>query len=123
MAPPYDNVFFSCFVVCELLFQLPFFVVATYALLTTKISGSGWFRSACMIYGAHTSTTLVPILASIVTGAETTLNQKAVLCSFYLPYLIFPLWLTFIAATSEDVFHGEKREAVKATGPVHAKIS
>ena len=117
MRPPYNNIFFSSFVMCELLFQLPFFFVATYALLTRKISGDGWFRSACMIYGAHTTTTLVPILARIVTDAATTGNQKIVLCFFYFPYFIFPLWLTLIAATSKDVFLEENKDST-----VHDKL-
>mmetsp|Transcript_18130 Transcript_18130/g.25807 ORF Transcript_18130/g.25807 Transcript_18130/m.25807 type:complete len:176 (+) Transcript_18130:92-619(+) len=119
MTPPYDNIFFSSFVLCELLFQLPFFVVATYALVTSdKISGKGWFRSACMIYGAHTTTTLVPILASIVTEKATTGIQKMTLFLFYFPYLLFPLWLTIIAATTEDMFHDKSRKE----DAVHAKI-
>jgi hypothetical protein len=117
MRPPYDNIFFSSFVMCELLFQLPFFFIATYALLTSKISGKGWFRSACIIYGAHTTTTLVPILASIVTDAATTGSQKILLFFFYFPYFVFPLWLTFISATSKDIFLKENEEAT-----VHAKF-
>jgi hypothetical protein len=116
MKPPYDNVFFSSLVLCELVFQLPFFFIATYALLTRNVSGEGWFRSACMIYGSHTTTTLVPILGSIIADAATDSSQKILLFFFYFPYFIFPLWLTLIAAVSKDVFNGEEKEVI-----VHAK--
>eukprot|EP01063_Lacrimia_lanifica_P037207 TRINITY_DN7571_c0_g1_i1.p1 TRINITY_DN7571_c0_g1~~TRINITY_DN7571_c0_g1_i1.p1 ORF type:complete len:169 (+),score=57.16 TRINITY_DN7571_c0_g1_i1:397-903(+) len=105
MTPPHAP-WFRAVVAGELAFQLPFFFVASYALATRRVDGAGWFRSGCMIYGAHTSTTLIPILASIASDAATTVEEKAVLVGFYLPYLIFPLWLTAIAATSRDVFGG-----------------
>lgn len=96
-----DNVWFSSVVYCELLFQLPFFFVASKMLLSysstihdtpsSAMSNNkdcnrdaraivqeypSWFRSACMIYGAHVSTTLVPILATFVTSHEMTTLQK-----------------------------------------------
>lgn len=118
MKPPYDNVFFSSLVLCELVFQLPFFFIATYALLTRNVSGDGWFRSACMIYGAHTTTTLVPILGSIVSDTATDRSQKIILLSFYFPYFVFPLWLMLIAAVSKDIFNVEDKEEID-----HAKAT
>jgi hypothetical protein len=58
MSPPYQT-WFTAIVTCELLFQVPFFFVAVYALLSGKVSGKGWFRSSCLIYGAHTCTFLL----------------------------------------------------------------
>jgi len=106
MTPPY-SLFLQTFVACELLFQMPFFFVATYALLNSReqvISGSGWFRTACIIYGTHTSTTLFPILASLVFDKELAASEKALLFGFYMPYLIFPAWLVLIASVSKNVF-------------------
>ena len=57
-----------------------------------------------MIYGSSTSTTLIPIFASILTQRDTTVAEKGVLLCFYLPYIIFPLWLVVIAVCEEDVF-------------------
>jgi len=99
---------FKAVVACEVLLQLPFFFFAVYALWTMKVDGRGTFRSLCLIYGSHTATTLVPILATIAAdGSGATTAEKAMLMGFYLPYLAFPLWLVFIAAGSEDVFGGK----------------
>ena len=79
---------FSSLVFIEVLFQLPFFCLAVYALLNngksrnsnnTLIKGDGIFRSLCMIYGSSTATTLVPIFASLLTDTNTTLAEKGVL--------------------------------------------
>lgn len=32
------------------------------------------------------------------------MSEKGILLGFYLPYLIFPLWLVIIAVSNEDVF-------------------
>jgi len=107
---------FSSLVSLEVLFQLPFFLVAVYALLQKQsknceenykhslIRGDGLFRSLCIIYGSSAATSLVPNLASLLTDHDTTVGEKGVLLGFYLPYLIFPLWLVVIAVCEENVF-------------------
>lgn len=79
--------------------------------------GKGWFRSACMIYGASVSTSLIPILAEIASDSMTSLEEKGLLMGFYLPYVVFPFWLMVIAVVSEDVFNdgtvGGEREGKK----------
>jgi hypothetical protein len=94
---------FASLVLCELLFQIPFFFVAARMILSyptktvqqeaqssnrsTKNGNTkqrfvhdedypSWFRSTCIIYGAHTSTTLVPILATFAMSQEMTISQK-----------------------------------------------
>ncbi|ORZ33712.1 transmembrane protein 6/97 [Catenaria anguillulae PL171] len=67
---------FSTFVWCELLVQLPVFVLFSYFLV---------------IYGAHVSTTLVPILATTCSpeampGASTA--QRAAMILVYSPFII-----------------------------------
>ena len=115
MQPPAYDVWFSSVVACEILFQLPFFAYAVYALLDPeRVNGRGIFRSACLIYGSHTATTLVPILATIATDPETNWAQRATLFGFYLPYLVFPLWLVYIAVRNEDVFGGSRAKSNKA---------
>lgn len=104
MRGPHET-WFRSLLVGELVLQLPFFIVAVYVLLNTeKFSGRGWFRSMCMIYGTHTATTLLPILACHCENGDATLMQKAMVIGIYLPYLFFPLWLLYIAFVSEDVF-------------------
>ena len=118
--PP--ETWFSSFVGIEVLLQLPFFVLALYALLHassnnatkesdkhTLIRGDGLFKSLCLIYGSSTATTLIPILSTILSDDDTSAMEKGVLLGFYLPYFIFPVWLVAIAASEENVF-GRKAE-------------
>ncbi|KAL7534684.1 hypothetical protein ACHAXR_007941 [Thalassiosira sp. AJA248-18] len=95
---------FSSMVAIEVLFQLPFFFVAVYAMLQQSKDWDGLFRSLCIIYGSSTATTLVPIFASLLTDQDTTVGEKGVLLGFYLPYFLFPLWLVVIAVCEENVF-------------------
>ena len=106
---------FSSLVSIEVMFQLPFFFLAVYALLQQPrspqkrtIRGDGQFKTLCVVYGSSTATTLVPILQHILSDEETTLSEKGILLSFYLPYLIFPVWLVVIAICNEDMFDSTK---------------
>ena len=112
MVHPHQT-WFSSLVAIEVLFQLPFFFVAVYAIFNsnrtnknTLIRGDGLFRSLCIIYGSSTATTLIPIFASIMTERETTTGEKGVLLTFYLPYIVFPLWLVIISVCEQNVFGG-----------------
>jgi hypothetical protein len=113
-------VWFQSLVVCEFFLQVPFFVTACYFLGQTpppqnpsKINNDSkdeyhypnWFRDACIVYGSHTATTLVPILCAILTNPETVRTQKMVLCGFYVPYLVFPLWILYLAVMSQQDHH------------------
>jgi hypothetical protein len=104
---------FSSLVSIEVIFQLPFFFLAIYAILQQSkqpqkrtIHGDGTFKSLCIIYGSSTATTLVPILQCILTDEETNMSEKGILLGFYLPYLIFPIWLVTIAVCNDDIFGG-----------------
>jgi len=106
---------FSSMIALEVLFQLPFFFIAVYALLQKSpndknaiIRGDGLFRSLCMIYGSSTATTLIPIFGHMLSSETTTIEEKGVLLGFYLPYFIFPVWLVVIAVFEENVFGGTK---------------
>uniref|UniRef100_A0A7S4N251 EXPERA domain-containing protein n=1 Tax=Odontella aurita TaxID=265563 RepID=A0A7S4N251_9STRA len=109
MAEPFEP-WFKSFVACEIVLQLPFFVYAVRALLNppTTAKGKGLFRTLSLIYGSHTATTLIPILIATLADETTTAREKAALFGFYLPYLIFPVWLVAIAVVSEDVFGGSR---------------
>lgn len=107
---------FSSMVAIEVLFQLPFFVLALYAMLQQSkkrsdnplIKGDGIFRSLCLIYGSSTATTLVPIFSTILVDQDTNVGEKGVLLSFYLPYFIFPVWLVVIAVCEENIFASKR---------------
>ena len=77
-APSTDYAWFSSLIFCEILFQLPFFVVAIQTLRreTTSNKYPEWFRMTCIVYGTHVSTTLVPIIGAFVTSYEMTIPQK-----------------------------------------------
>lgn len=114
MNTPFDT-WFQSFVVCEVLLQVPFFIYAVKALLNWQSTdGSGWFRTACLIYGSHAVTTLIPILAETIFNKVNTTAEKCVLVGFYLPYLFFPAWLVYIAATNDNVF---------SEPPIKAKVA
>jgi hypothetical protein len=169
-ATSHDNVWFSSVILCELTFQLPFFFVCVKMILsypetdqetpssykTTKNGNitprinhveeyPSWFRAACIIYGAHVSTTLVPILATFVMSQAMTITQKCstILCTFgrrdipkhvypfgdasqgaliilhsfcpvYMPYLILPLTIMYLAAREDFISAGDAGSRVKS---------
>lgn len=97
-----DLLWFQSFVVLELCFQLPFFVVAVYYLGQTNLEVyPDGFRAACIAYGAHTSTALVPILTSFWSSEHVaTSSERMLLTCLYFPYLAIPLWLLWTTATT-----------------------
>lgn len=111
MRAPHETWLVS-FVTAEVIFQLPFFVLAVHILKSEQSvqtfqksgAGKGWFRSLCFIYGTHTATTLIPILAYLILeNDKASILQKFMVVMIYLPYLLFPAWLVFIAFVSDDV--------------------
>lgn len=69
--------------------QVPFFFIAVYAIVLKK----NWIRIPSIIYSTHVVTAVSLILTDFYNSAKLTFNQKAVLFSFYLPYLLIPLSL------------------------------
>ena len=100
-------IWFKSFIACEVIFQLPFFFIASYALLYEQ----KWIRIPMIIYGTHVSTTLVPILAEFLFSKTNTTTEKAILFSFYLPYFIIPLLLAIVFGVYENPF--EKQGGVR----------
>ena len=80
-APP---LWFRSVVWGEICLQLPFFFLAVKALYDRDEAA---FRVPFVIYGAHTATTMIPILGEIL-GSATAPTRLALI---YLPYLLFPL--------------------------------
>jgi EXPERA (EXPanded EBP superfamily) len=90
---------FRSMVFMEYLIQLPFFFVACYYLGNDNASVyPSWFQSACITYGAHTATTLIPILTALANNDAASPLERVCVFLVYLPYLIFPLWIWYIAA-------------------------
>jgi hypothetical protein len=97
---PYEP-WFQSLVFCEVVLQVPFFIVAVYVLWTNATEPT-WFRTSCLVYGSHASTTLVPILATTLLNSINSLEEKAILIGFYLPYMLIPFWLVYLCATNAD---------------------
>jgi EXPERA (EXPanded EBP superfamily) len=94
---------FRSMIFMEYLIQLPFFFVAcNYLTDVNKLAYPSWFRSACITYGAHTATTLVPILAALANNDAASPLERVCVTFVYLPYLIFPLWIWYIAAWDKE---------------------
>mmetsp|Transcript_22190 Transcript_22190/g.46699 ORF Transcript_22190/g.46699 Transcript_22190/m.46699 type:complete len:191 (-) Transcript_22190:1471-2043(-) len=120
-APSVDIAWFSCLIFCEVLFQLPFFFVAIKFIMAggsnhkndASMSQSQqypeWFRMACVIYGSHVSTTLVPIIGTFITSEEMTIKQKCATTAIYSPYFIFPFWLMLLAVREDFVKASDTR--------------
>ncbi|GJE90316.1 DUF2781 domain-containing protein [Phanerochaete sordida] len=93
---------FKTFLVLELCFQLPVFVIAARGLLNNSKS----IYLLMLIYAASTATTTLPCLAVIIqtptTSAETlaanivsiTTTERLMLLSSYLPFFLLPLGMT-----------------------------
>ncbi|XP_041349435.1 sigma intracellular receptor 2-like [Gigantopelta aegis] len=97
MDPPQ---FFVSFCLCELIFQLPFFFVASYAYYKGT-AACKWIRLPVIIYSTHVITTLIAIIFHVFTtdfsksrypGPRTT-QEKLALVSIYSPYLFVPMML------------------------------
>ena len=100
------NPWFSSLVAIEILFQLPFFFYAVYTMLKRRDIN----KNLSIIYGSSTATTLIPIFACILTDEDTTIREKGVLLGFYLPYLIFPMWLIMIAEGEQNTMDINKKK-------------
>ncbi|KAJ3375854.1 Transmembrane protein 97 [Allomyces arbusculus] len=88
-----DRMWFHVMLVGELVFQLPVFFVGAWAFADVKRLSIPWVRTLLMVYGAHTATTLFPILPYFVAQDQLTATNRAILIAFYLPFLVVPLAL------------------------------
>mmetsp|Transcript_25253 Transcript_25253/g.86614 ORF Transcript_25253/g.86614 Transcript_25253/m.86614 type:complete len:494 (-) Transcript_25253:103-1584(-) len=93
---------FKAVVWAEVLLQLPFFCAAVKALCRRE---DAQLRPFALVYGAHTATTLLPILAHIFTDAGRTPLQRFALGGIYAPFLFVPLALVC------SFFQGARRKA------------
>eukprot|EP00055_Hartaetosiga_balthica_P015507 m.91952 g.91952 ORF g.91952 m.91952 type:complete len:179 (-) comp8883_c0_seq3:4513-5049(-) len=93
---------FRSFMGCEALFQLPFFGVALYAMHNR----GSWIRIPGIIYGAHTATTVIAVLADILFESYegVTWNERLILALIYMPYLVIPLSYMWKMAVTEKPY-------------------
>jgi len=100
---------FKSFIVAEFVFQLPIFFVFIYALIRER----NWIRIPAIIYGSHTTTTLLPILAEIWFSSRLTDSQKFGLVSVYSPYFIVPSIIVIYFSLNEEPFRKIKHPKVE----------
>ncbi|XP_037664129.1 sigma intracellular receptor 2 [Choloepus didactylus] len=109
---------FKSFLFCELVFQLPFFPIATYAFFK---GGCKWIRTPAIIYSVHLITILIPILSELLCGefskasgfkgqGPKTFRERLTLVSFYAPYFLIPLMLLLFMWQSPYYTYEEKRK-------------
>eukprot|EP00640_Fibrocapsa_japonica_P007561 CAMPEP_0113934658 /NCGR_PEP_ID=MMETSP1339-20121228/1951_1 /TAXON_ID=94617 /ORGANISM="Fibrocapsa japonica" /LENGTH=146 /DNA_ID=CAMNT_0000936543 /DNA_START=147 /DNA_END=587 /DNA_ORIENTATION=- /assembly_acc=CAM_ASM_000762 len=104
-SPP---LWFKCVIWGELIFQLPFFFVASVAFV------KGWnsIRIPCMVYSSHVITTMIPILGVILfDDTHKEMNQnRGQLFFVYLPYLIIPAVMLATMVWHEHPFIEAKKK-------------
>ncbi|KAJ1735140.1 hypothetical protein LPJ61_000703 [Coemansia biformis] len=89
-----DLTWFRSMLACELALQLPFFFYAVWALWT----GCPRRHLPLLVYGTHVSTTMVPILGTLIRGAiDRTCRERWLLAAMYLPYLLLPLSMAVVS--------------------------
>lgn len=104
-------IWLKSFLICEALFQLPFFFIASYALYTKK----NFIRIPMIIYCSHVATTVIPILSEFYFSEELTNEQRSQLVLFYIPYLIVPLCALFQFTFSPIPFDEDKPKRKRST--------
>lgn len=106
------------FLVCELVFQLPFFPFAAYAFFKGSCR---WIRIPAIVYAVHTITTVIPILyillfedfskAVAFKGLRPeNFRERLTLIGIYVPYLIIPLILLLFMLRNPYYKYEEKRK-------------
>ncbi|CAM9871082.1 unnamed protein product [Ectocarpus sp. 6 AP-2014] len=91
---------FAALVWLELLGQVPFFVFATVGFVRRWNA----VRIPCIIYGTSAFTSVVPIIGDILASSEVTDPQRYKLICIYMPWLILPLILALMMASSPTPF-------------------
>ena len=89
-------IWLKSFLFSEMVFQLPFFFVAVDALRKKKCSDL--VKTLFIVYGTHTATTVLPILADFIAAS------KYLLVAIYFPYFAIPLSLVFYFGLRKDPF-------------------
>ena len=107
MTPGKHPLWFQSIIFFELVLQVPFFFWALHVLFSPPSTKEPkLFRPVAIAYGAHTATTLIPILATFLHYQEKGFTEfhRWQLVLIYLPYLLVPLAVCWRGAVSDVVF-------------------
>ncbi|XP_067929838.1 sigma intracellular receptor 2-like [Watersipora subatra] len=109
---------YKIFCFCEVVFQLPFCIIASYAFLR---GSRAWIRVPTIIYSTHVITTLLPIMYSLLVDdfskmhrvGPTTQDERLQLIALYSPYLIIPMLmlLTMICSCNYGCSQGNETKS------------
>ncbi|CAM9208932.1 unnamed protein product [Heterosigma akashiwo] len=109
------ELWFRCVVWGELVLQLPFFFVASYAFY----KGCNWIRIPSIIYGSHVATTMIPILGEIIFSPKWSAasgQANLLLFGIYFPYLAIPFLMVVTMALDPEPF------GPQGWGKIEAKV-
>ena len=90
----------------ELILQLPFFFLASFAYAT----GKQWIQKPAIVYGLCVGSTTVPMLAEFALSPRTDFKRGSLLM-FYVPYLVIPLLMAFRMLASDRAFPVKRKQA------------
>jgi len=102
---------YKVFCFSEIVFQLPFFLVATIAFM---LGSKSWIRIPTLIYSSHVATTVAPMLYSFYfddfkkvnrVGPETE-DERMTLMLFYTPYFVIPVLMMLTMVFSKTYRFG-----------------
>ncbi|CAM9499083.1 unnamed protein product [Chrysoparadoxa australica] len=96
-------IWFKSLIGAELLLQVPYHICASYALLKGEPSFN-WIRIPTIMWGAHTATTLIPILGELIYSDKATESTRWILVSLYTPYMVIPAYFMMVLAMDPHPF-------------------
>ncbi|XP_007117729.2 sigma intracellular receptor 2-like [Physeter macrocephalus] len=114
-------VWFKSFLFCELVFQLPFFLIPTYVFFEVVHGGCRWICTPAIIYSVHTMTTLIPILSTFLLQGFSkascfrgqgpkTFHEPLFHISVYIMYFLIPIILLLFMLRNPYYKSEEKRK-------------
>eukprot|EP00117_Sycon_ciliatum_P046437 scpid77509/ scgid33259/ Transmembrane protein 97 len=110
LSPAVAPMWFRTVVAMELLFQVPFFIIAVPAFYSQS-PRYNWMRIPCIIYATQAITAILPILAEMLLidyskeeiGPKTPAQVSGLLVA-YLPFLIVPVLLLFRTLSCQQLW-------------------
>ena len=93
----------------ELTIQLPLFFFFLYGLMRRD----NRIRIPGLMYGSHTATTLVPIIAEFAFNSSTSIPEKGWLIMIYAPYFVIPLLFAGVMIASPPFPTSNKKQRMR----------
>jgi len=104
--------FYQAFVAFELIFHVPFFIVASWAFIV----GAEWIRPWCLVYGVQVATTLLSIMPESWVQSSAKIETKLALQAVLSIWLLIPLllvWRAWPRASADKMFADGDKQKIK----------